>query len=51
MILNLGLLLELKKKLFDKTLTFSLSEQVRLENNSSNMDLFFTQLGVEISIF
>ena len=41
----------IEKKLFDKTLTLSLSEQVRLENNSSNMDLFFTQLGIKYQFF
>ena len=39
--------LGIQKKLFDKSLTLSLSEEIRFKDNSSTMDQFFTEFGIK----
>ena len=39
--------LGVQKKLFDNSLTLSLSEELRLKNNSTTMDQFFTEFGIK----
>ena len=39
--------LGIQKKLFDNNLTLSLSEELRLKDNSTKMDQFFTEFGIK----
>jgi len=43
--------LGIQKKLFDNSLTLSLSEEIRFKDNSSTMDQFFTEFGIKYKFF